>query len=183
MTRFSIQTARSRRFGLLVLAPIAAILALGVAAIMMAGGRDEGPLQPSSVTSVEFALAPEQAGTWGTDLPPNPTDADIVVRSVEPVDQEGLSILGMTMTNPDVTGGMITGYDFPPAGVATFPIAGSVISPSGGPSPHLQVLIGVRLAEGRESGSIKALRLRYVADGREYEVVLPYSLGITLAPS
>lgn len=175
------QAARSRRYGLLVLALIAAILALGVAAVMMSGSQDEGPLQPSSVTLVEFPLAPEQAATWGANLLSNPTDSDIVVSSIELIDPEGLSILGMTMINPDAAGGIINAYGFPPDGVATFPVEGSVISPSDGSSPHLQVLIGVRLAEGSDSGSIKGLRLRYVADGREYEVVLPYSLGITLA--
>jgi hypothetical protein len=179
--RMTSQAARSRRLGLSGLVLTAAILAVGVAAVTMSCSRDEGPLQPSSVTSVEFPLALEQVATWGADLPPNPTDADIVVSSIEPIDPAGLSILGLAMINPDVSGGIVNAYGFPPDGAATFPVEGSVISPSDGSSPHLEVLIGVRLAEGSDSGSIKGLRLRYVADGREYEVVLPYSLGITLA--
>jgi hypothetical protein len=175
------QQVRSRRVSLPVLALVIAGLALGIGVVMAFGDRNEDPVRPPSASSVEFPLAPEQAATWGVPLFPNPTDSDIVVKSVELIDTVGLSILGMTMTNPDVTGGMGAGLGFPPDGIATFPIEGSVISPRGGPTPRLQVLVGVRLADGRDSGSITAVRVRYVAAGREFEVILPFSLGITLA--
>lgn len=176
------QKAR-RRVGLSALVLSAAILSVGIAAIALSGGRDAGPLQPSSITTVEFPLAADKVGTWGVDLPPNPTRSDIVVRSAEPMDPQGLTILGMTMINPDVTGGVVAVLGYPPPGVATFPIEGSVLSPSGGTSPELEVLIGVQLAEGSERGTIQGLRVRYAVDGREYEVDLPYSFSLVLPKS
>jgi hypothetical protein len=174
------QAARSRRVGLAVLALIAAILAVGIAAISLSGGRDAGPLQPSSITTVETPLAADQVGTWGVDLPPNPTRSDIIIKSVEPIDPQGLTILGMTMTNPRVAGGVVAVPGYPPPGLATFPIEGSVVSPSSGTSPDLEVLIGVQLADGSQRGTIEGLRVRYAVDGREYQVDLPYSF--TLVP-
>lgn len=172
------QAAPSRRLPRSVLVLIAAILTLGIGATVTSGNRLHGPLPPSGA-GVEFSLAPDQSGTWGMPLPPNPTDRDIVVRSIEPIDPEGLTILGMAMAHPGVaaTGAVA----FPPAGVATFPVEGSVISPRGGATPNLAVLIGVQLAEGSESGSIRGLRLVYVVGVRQYEVLLAYSLEITRA--
>ncbi|HSW43691.1 MAG TPA: hypothetical protein VLM76_14425 [Patescibacteria group bacterium] len=175
--------ARSRRSGLLVLALSAAVLAVGIAAMALSGGSDAGRLQPSSTTTVETPLAADEAGTWGVDLPRNPTRSDIIVKSVEPIDPQGLAILGMTMTNPLVAGGVVAVRGYPPPWLATFPIEGSVLSPSGGPSPQLQVLIGVQLAEGSKRGTIQGLRVRYAIDGREYEVVLPYSFSLVLPAS
>jgi hypothetical protein len=177
------QKARSRRTGLLVLALSAAILAVGIAAIALSGSPDAGPLQPSSTTTVELPLAADEAGTWGVDLPLNPTPSDIIIKSVEPIDPQGLAILGMTMTNPRVAGGVVAVPGYPPPGLATFPIEGSVLSPSGGTSPELEVLIGVQLAQGSKRGTIQGLRVRYAIDRREYEVVLPYSLSLVLPAS
>jgi hypothetical protein len=174
------ERARSRRVGLSVLVAIAAILGLGAAANVLSGGLDAGPLQPSSVTTVELPLAADEPGTWGVDLPLNPSRSDIVVRSAEPIDPQGLTILGMTMTNPRVAGGVVAVRGYPPPGIATFPIEGSILSPGGGTSPELEVLIGVQLAEGSERGTIRGLRVRYAVDGREHEVDLPYSF--TLVP-
>jgi hypothetical protein len=173
------QKTRSRRTGLLVLALSAAVLVC-VAAIALSGGPDAGPLQPSSTTTVETPLAADEAGTWGVDLPLNPTRSDIIIKSVEPIDPQGLSILGMTMTNPRVAGGVVAVPGYPPPGLATFPIEGSVLSPSDGTTPELEVLVGVQLAQGSKRGTIQGLRVRYAIDRREYEVVLPYSFSLVL---
>jgi hypothetical protein len=126
------------------------------------------------VATVEWHLAAEQVGTWGMSLPRNPTDSDIVLRSIEPVSYEGFVIVGTAMTGP---GGPVGAYGFPPAGFATFPVEGAVIRPG----RSLTVLFGLQLAEGSESGRITGLRVRYEVDGRVYEDVLRYNLGITLA--
>ncbi len=87
------------------------------------------------------------------------------------------------MTNPRAAGGVAAVPGYPPPGIATLPIEGSVLSPSGGTSPELEVLIGVQLAEGSKRGLIQGLRIRYAIDRREYEVVLPYSFSVVLPAS
>jgi hypothetical protein len=118
---------------------------------------------------------------WGMPLPRNPTDSDIVLRSIEPISHEGLTIVGTVMAragpHSPPSGASSSYYEFPPAGYATFPVEGAVIRPGG----HVRVLFGVRLAEGSESGRIEGLRVRYAVGGRVYEDDLPYYLGITLA--
>jgi hypothetical protein len=159
---------------------IAAILAVGVAVALVFGYPRPGPLHqpPSEVATVEFSLTAEQIGTWGMPLPRNPTDSDIVLRSIEPISHEGLVIIGAVMTVPGE--GPPTGasyYEFPPAGYATFPVEGAVIRPGGG----VRVVFGVRLADGRDTGRVEGLRVRYAVGGRVSGDVLPYNLEITLA--
>jgi hypothetical protein len=113
-------------------------------------------------------------------LPHNPTDSDIVVRSIEPISHQGLTILGTVMAisgphSPPL--GASPYHEFPPAGYATFPVEGAVIRPG----VSLTVVFGVRLAEGSESGRIEGLRVRYAVDGRVYEDVRRFNLEITLA--
>jgi hypothetical protein len=174
----TMEAAPSRRLPRAALVVIVAILTLGIGATVTSGNPLEGPLPPAG-GGIEFSLAPDQSGTWAMPPPSNPTDRDIVLRSIEPIDPEGLTILGMAMAHPGVaaTGAVA----FPPAGVETRPVEGSVISPRGGATPHLDVLIGVQLAEGSESGSIRGLRVVYVVGIRQYEVLLAYSLRITRA--
>jgi hypothetical protein len=158
---------------------IVAILTLGVGATVTSGNPLEGPLPPSG-GGIAFSLAPDQSGTWAMPLPSNPTYRDIVLRSIEPIDPEGLTILGMATAHPGVAA---TGaVEFPPAGVETLPVEGSVISPRGGrlrTSPSSSGCSWQR--GGSESGSIRGLRVVYVVGVRQYEVLLAYRLGITRA--
>ena len=167
------QTARTRLLGLSGLVLIAVILVVGIAAIKKPSIRQDGPLQPNSTTTLEFPLAVNEAATWGIDLPENPTDSDIIISSAELVDPVGLSILGVTMNRPN-TGGIVNAYGYPPAGMEVVPVEGSTL-PAGG---HIQVLVGIQRPDGSKEGTIKGLRVRYIAAGQRYEVLLPYSLRI-----
>ena len=63
------------------------------------------------------------------------------------------------------------------------PVAGAILSPSTSASLNLQILIGVRLSTSSTDGTIDGLRVRYELGGRTYELVVPGSLTLTLAPS
>ncbi len=169
------QTARTRLLGLSGLVLIAVILVVGIAAITKPSIRQDGPLQPNATTTLEFALAPNQAATWGVDLPVNPTQADITFSSADLIDPVGLSILGLTMNRPN-TGSIVNALGYPPPGMDVVPIEGSTL-PAGG---SVVVLVGVQLSTGSTEGTVKGLRVRYVAGGQAYEVTLPYSLRIVL---
>ena len=110
-------------------------------------------------------------------LPPNPTVADIKIEAIDLVDMAGLEIVGVSVYYP-ADGGLVNAYGYPPAGIVTHPVEGSVIHAAGSDSPVLQVLVGFRLAPEAATGEIGGLRVRYsLADGR-YETVLPWSLKI-----
>lgn len=173
------RTVRAGRLVLLVLLAGAATLLVGVAVISRQAASSEGPLVSGSTTEIAAPMAQGQVLTWGSDLPLNNTSSDIVIESVEPVDPQGVDILGLSMIQPDVTGGIVGVYEYPPSGVTMLPIEGAVLTPAGGSSPALQVLTGVRLASGSPGGSIKGLRVRYAWEGREYEYVVPQTLTVT----
>jgi hypothetical protein len=63
------------------------------------------------------------------------------------------------------------------------PVAGAMLSPSTSASPNLLILIGVRLSTSSTDGTIDGLRVTYELGGRTYELVVPGSLTLTLAPS
>jgi hypothetical protein len=170
-------TPRTKLLGLSGLVLIAAILAVGIAAITKLGIRQDGPLVPTSATALEFPLAADQPATWGISLPANPTGGDIRFTSIEPIDPAGLSILGVTMSQPNA-GGIVNAYGYPPPGMAVVPVEGARL-PAGG---EIQVLVGVQLAAGSKGGSIMGLLVEYVAGGQSYEVTLPYKLQI-VAPT
>lgn len=166
-------TTRASLLGLSGLVLIAVIIAVGIAAITKPSIRQDGPLQPNATTNLEFPLALNEAATWGVDLPENPTDSDITFSSAELVDPVGLSILGVTMNRPN-TGSIVNAYGYPPAGMEVVPVEGSTL-PAGG---SVLVLVGIQLPEGSKEGTIKGLRVRYIAAGQTYEVLLNYSLRI-----
>lgn len=156
--------------GLAVIVAVAAIGGIGYA--VTTGSRSGGPLAHLSRFEVNFALPPEETGTWGTVIS-NPVDLPITLESITGSNIRGITIVGMGMSDPEIDGGIGTAFGFPPAGVALAPVKGAVLPPSG--IGHLQVLIGVR-RDGSADGGIDALRVRYVYDGTTYEDVLPYSL-------
>jgi hypothetical protein len=162
---------------------IAAVLLVGIAAIALAGNRSPGPLAPTSETEVEFPIGVDQTATWGSPLPPNPTESEIVLRSIEPIGVSGLELMGIVMSRPVNSVGIINAPAFPPEGTTAEEVDGFVIPAAGGGEPQVDVLLGVRRETGASEGRIEGLRVRYVANGTEYEVDLPYGLHILSAPS
>jgi hypothetical protein len=174
---------RTRRLALslaLLAALAGVVLVLGVG-----GGRDRyeqgGPLASDRETRVTTHARPGSAITWGTVLPTNPTDHDIVIESIVPSEPvSGLTVLGLGVSDPR-RGAVGTADRYPPLGITPLDAAGSVMTPRDGPSPFVQVVVGIRLDDPSE-GRIAGLRIRYATDGRLYETVLHDEL-IVVPPS
>lgn len=137
-----------------------------------------GPLGDvgTSAMHVEYPLAAGQTATWGNVLPANPTSEDIAIEHIELVGVSGLTVLGMSVNDPASAGIGFT-FGYPPSGVPAKVIEGSILPRAGAPSPHLQLLVGVKEPEAG-GGEIEAIRVRYRYDGNSYEVTLPFSLRI-----
>lgn len=142
-----------------------------------------GPLRSVNTISVHSPLAADQTATWGEILPQNPTDTPIKIEAIDPINPRGLDVVGIRTNNPDVEGGMGFTRTFPPPGMTLGPVAGAILSPSTSASLNLQILIGVRLSTSSTDGTIDGRRVRYELGGRTYELVVPGSLTLTLAPS
>jgi hypothetical protein len=138
----------------------------------------DGPLQAEAETRVEFALASDAVATWGMTLPLDPTVSDITVESIDPLGMHDLDILGVVVSRPDVDGSIVNARGFPPEGMKTTSPRGAILPAVGSADPRLEALVGVRRAAGASSGGIGSLRVRYLADGRPYEVTLPWSLQV-----
>jgi hypothetical protein len=168
---------RGRRIALLALPIAVFVVASLVAASTIFAYRTGGPLASSSTVELEWGLAPGEDGTWGMDLPANPTASDIRIDSVEPVAVSGLDVLGVLVSTPAEGESLVNALGFPPDGVATTDPGGVVLPALSGPQAR-QVLIGVRLQEDAELGSIQAIRVRYRVGDDGYETELPWGLRI-----
>jgi len=157
------------------------VLLLGAVVAASVASRGPGPLDAPSEVSVELPLRSGQIATWGSVLPGNSTVSDITIDSVELVNVEGVEVLGVVLSDPDVDGGIGTAEGFPPQGANLRQANGAALKPAGGSPSHLQVLVGVRLS-GAAEGSIEAIRVRYRHEGSEYELVLPYRLRVVGQP-
>jgi hypothetical protein len=160
----------------LIVAAMAALVGVVIAAVLLAptGYEKGGPLASSRVTSVTTHARPGMPMTWGTVLPTNPVDSDIVIESIEPSEPvSGLTILGIGVSDPR-RGAVGTAATYPPPGITPTAVAGSVITARDGPSPFLQVVVGFRLDDPK--GQIAGLRIRYATAGRRYETVLSDAL-------
>lgn len=175
----------SRRVFLGVLLILLAVTAV-VAANALRGPRGDGPVRTNSRFSVTFPLAYDQIFVWGTALPPNPSQTDVRITSIEPVGTSGLEILGVVVDfpvlRPDgicLTYGDQTAPSFPPPGVPTRDVNGTVLPTvdreRGTCGSHPEVLVGVRRLPNASAGRIDALRMLYVHEGITYELVMPYS--------
>jgi hypothetical protein len=178
-TRPTRRLALALAFGLLV-ALAAVVLLMGVG-----GGRGgyepDGPLASDRETRVTTHVRPGSVITWGTVLPTNATNHDIVIESIVPSEPvSGLTVLGLGVSDPR-RGAVGTADRYPPLGITPLDAAGAVMTPRDGPSPFVQVVVGIRLDDPRE-GRIAGLRIRYATDGRRYETVLHDEL-IVVPPS
>jgi hypothetical protein len=95
----------------------ALVVTLGVGGMLVTVPRRDGPLVAPSAISVEFELAPGQAGTWGIVLPTNPTLSSITIESAEAVDARGVEVVGMLVNDPARDGGISSLDVYPPPGV------------------------------------------------------------------
>jgi hypothetical protein len=157
---------------LAVLGIVAVGLVLATMAVVASTMRTDGPLATVSRAEIRFPLGDGQVATWGMPLS-NQTTSDIEVEAVDLVDVTGLEIVGTSTHNP-LDGGIGSALGYPPAGIVTSPIAGSIIR--GGSA--LDVLTGLRLAPGASSGGIGGLRVRHNSASNNYETVLPWSLKV-----
>jgi hypothetical protein len=160
-------------------AVVVAATAVGavVAAVLLtrSGYEPGGPLASTRETSVTTHARPGTPITWGTVLPENPTADDIVIESIEPsAPASGLTVLGIGVSDPR-RGAVGTAASYPPSGIKPLDVAGAVMTPRTGPSPFLQVVVGVRLDDPRE-GHIAGLRIRYATARHRYETVLADAL-------
>jgi hypothetical protein len=168
------EPARGTRRLALTFALVVALAGV-VLLVSVGGGRDRyepgGPLASDRETRVTTHARPSSAITWGTVLPTNPTDHDIVIESIVPSEPvAGLTVLGLGVSDPR-QGAVGTADRYPPPGITPLPIAGTVMTPRDGPSPFIQVVVGIRLDDATE-GRIAGLRIRYATDGQRYETLL-----------
>jgi hypothetical protein len=168
--------------GLLILVAVTAV----VAANALRGPRDDGPVRTNSRFKVTFPLPDDQIFVWGTALPPNPSQTDARIISIEPVGISGLETLGVVVDfpvrRPDGTCLMYgdqTAISFPPPGVPTRDVNGTWLladnKERGTCGSHPEVLVGLRRIPNASAGRIEALRMLYVHEGTTYELVMPYS--------
>lgn len=155
---------------------------LVVAILMLNRYQSGGPLSAVTELEVGFPLPARSPGTWGVVLPPNDSAAPIAIESVELVDVEGLEVIDILANDPDREGAIGLGYGFPPDGLETHPLPGSVVPAASGASRHLQLLIGVIRSSGSD-GSIGGIRVRYTRAGERFEDVLPWSLRVFDPPA
>lgn len=167
-----------RRDRLIAVAVVLAAAA-AVAIFVATSARSGGPLTRTEVLHVAYPAEPGQSMTWGTVLPSNDTLVPIVIESIEPVDIDGLDVLGIGVSDPVAETGIGFAYGFPPDGVTLTDPRGVEIRGVGGDAPVVQVLFGLRLADGSSTGSIAGIRVRYEHDGTRYEDVLPYSFEVS----
>ena len=135
------------------------------------------------VVGVEAILAPGRTGTWAMPLPWNETGADVAIESVDALNLQGLTVLGIKASYPGPADGIVFADGYPPVGVPSEPIENATMYVVGSERATLQLLIGVHRA-GIAPGTIEALRIRYMAGGTRYETVFPWTLKATdAAPS
>jgi hypothetical protein len=170
----------------------ALLIALAVIAVIAAyplGPWRDGPVKNASHITITFPLPGDQIFVWGMALPPNPTQSEIRVTSIEPVGVAGLEVLGAVIDypvrQPDgicLMYGDQTAPSFPPSGITTRPVKGTVLAraePTGGTCGiQPEVLVGIRRPPDSAAGRIDALRMVYEHDGRTYELLVTYSLDI-----
>jgi hypothetical protein len=174
---------RTRRLALALAILVA--LAGAVLVVGAGGGRSGyepgGPLASDRETRVTTHARPGSVITWGTVLPTNPTDHDVVIESIVPSEPvSGLTILGLGISDPR-RGAVGTADRYPPLGITPVDVAGAVMTARDGPSPFVQVVVGIRLDDPTE-GRIAGLRICYATDGHRYETVLHDEL-VVLPPS
>lgn len=157
-----------------------------VAANVVRGPRGDGPLRTSGRFSITVPLAYDQVFVWGTALPPNSSQADVRITSIDPVGTSGLEILGVLVDFPVrqadgtcLVYGVQSAPSFPPPGLPTRDVNGTVLPTVDGErgtcGSHPEVLVGVRRLPNAPAGRIDALRMLYVHEGITYELVMPYS--------
>ena len=157
-----------------------------VAANALRGPRGDGPVRTNSRVKLTFPLPDDQIFVWGMPLPPNPSQTDARIISIEPVGISGLEILGVVVDfpvrRPDgicLMYGDQTALSFPPPGVPTRDVNGTWLltdeKERGTCGSHPEVLVGVRRIPNASAARIEALRVLYVHDGTTYELVMPYS--------
>jgi hypothetical protein len=178
------EPARPTRRLALALALLAALAAV-VLLLSVGGGRGDyeqgGPLASDRETRVTTHARPGSVITWGTVLPTNPTEHDIVIESIVPSEPvSGLTVLGLGVSDPR-RGAVGTADRYPPLGITPLAVAGALMTARDGPSPFIQVVVGIRLDDPTE-GRMAGLRIRYATDGHRYQTVIHDEL-IVVPPS
>jgi len=170
---------RTARRMLVVGVPVLALAALvyGVTSAQKPY-RLDGPVQPSGGAGVEAPLGVDMIGTWAMPLPHNDTAADIEIESVDAVNPQRLTILGIKASYPGPMDGIMFVYGYPPEDVRSEPIEHAKLYVRGSSREILQLLIGVQRSSA-EPGTIDALRVRYVAGGERFETTFPWTLKVT----
>ncbi len=171
---------RTARRILIVGLPLLALAALVYgAASAQKTYRLDGPIQPvGGAAGVEAILALGETGTWAMPLPWNETAADIEIESVDALNPQGLTIVGIKASYPGPSDGIVFVPGYPPDGVPSEPIENAKMYVFGSQRAILQLLIGVRRT-GTAPGTVEGLRVRYVAGGTRYETVFPWTLKAT----
>lgn len=156
-----------------------ALVALIAVAFVWSKPDASGPLVPPDGASIPIPVEGTGAGTWGIPLPLNTSDLEVTLQDVTLLGATGIEIIGMGIHDPAVSGeSILTAPGFPPPGIELGPIAGAVLPPRQEDGFSKEVLVGIGLAAGAPWGWVEAVKVTYVAGGRAYEVILPFTLRV-----
>jgi hypothetical protein len=139
--------------------------------------RVDGPIQAFGGAGIEAPLEVGKIGTWAMPLPWNETAADIEIESVDVINPQGLTVLGVRASYPGPSDGISFAYRYPPGGFPSEPIEHAKYYVFGSPRQILQLLIGVQRTRA-EPGTIDSLRVRYLAGGQRFETTFPWTLEV-----
>ena len=165
-------------------------VAVAVAAIVLRGPRQDGPLQvpAGSHYGVRFPLADDRMSTWEAFVPFNPTVTDIRVESVELVGTKGIDVLGVVLGYPVsqadgvcLSTGTLEIERFPPSErITTSQVRGAVLPAADRRTcvNNPTIVVGVQRQADSSVGVIAAVRVMYEYQGAMFELVLPQSLEV-----
>lgn len=164
-----------------VAAPLAFVLLVAIiagAAFVSLRPRSDGPLARGLPFGTEILLGADEQATWGVPLPGNTTQADIVIKAIEPVDIHGIDLLGLDVHDPAIDGSVVSAIGYPLEGFLTRPVTGSRLVAGRTDGWTLELLVGARLEPGASRGSIKQFRVLYESGGVTYELLFPAELSL-----
>lgn len=160
---------------------LAVMLAIGMAVAVLGcfGPRMDGPIPRSDQVTVGLPTT-EVPVTWG--MPISTDRGPITLRRVELLEVRGLEVVGLnTCEGSPWTGDAYlncapTGGPWPPAGITRREVAGTAIGTQ--PDEAGGLIVGIQLAPGYTTGTIRGVRIEYAYADTIYVVDQPWNLEI-----